>query len=145
MSDNWLRGGDAYRALLREAAGSVPLDAVDWDALYARVDAAAELPLARRRSMAAAGGRSVAGSAWWEYAARRGWTAIPLAVAASLAFVAYVRAHPFEESSVAVASAGDARDAFEATVTDGGTSGQVATLLVASPEDAESASSDVAP
>jgi hypothetical protein len=145
MSNDEIREDDEYLSLLREASGTVPLGHVNWDALYARVDAAAELPLARRRRGSAVPVRRVGQGAWWEYAARRGRAAIPLAVAASLAFVAYARAHPIDESTTTVASAADVRDAFEATVTDGGTSGQVASLLVASPTDADSVASDVTP
>jgi hypothetical protein len=142
------RGDEEYLAMLRDVTAPVPVGRVDWEALYARVDAAAALPLSRRReaaSVAAAGVRRVGEGAWWEYAARRGRAAIPLAIAASVAFLAYVRGHPIEGSSAAVvaASTGDVRDAFEATVTDGGSSQRVATLLVSSPADADSVASDV--
>lgn len=148
MSDDRVRGDEKYQAMLREASGSVPLDRVNWDALYARVNAAAVLPLSKRREAAAAvvgRVRRVGERAWWEYAARRGRAAIPLAVAASLAFFAYVWSHPVEGSIVTVASAGDVRDAFEATVTDGGSSQQVASLLVSSPADADSVASGITP
>jgi hypothetical protein len=148
MRNGRIREGEGYRAALREAVGSVPLDTVDWDALYARVDAAAAVPLARRRSAAAVRVPRRRDVAWWEYAARPGRAAIPLAVAASLALCAYIGFHPVDTSSVAEASAaagvssGDVRDAFEATVTGATSSRQVATLLVASPSDAAPVADD---
>jgi hypothetical protein len=60
---------EALAALLRRAEGDVPVRAVDWDALAARI--ARALP-------------ARATTAWWSYADRWSRRMLPLAVAASL-------------------------------------------------------------
>ena len=63
------RRDEALGALLRRAAGDVPVGAVDWDGLASRISRA--LP-------------PRAASAWWSYAERWERRMLPLALAASL-------------------------------------------------------------
>ena len=129
-----------YRELLRELSDEGEAgQTVDWAALHARLEQAAEVPLARRREAwgtVPARRRQVA---WWEVAAR-GRMTIPLALAASLAMAVYIGFRPTDASSSGSPSASDVRDAFEATVTGATSSQQVALLLMGggTPTDVES-------
>jgi hypothetical protein len=145
-----LPADDEYRAMLREFSGAAPLGAADLDALHARLTAAAELPLARLRHAADSASRlpaervpdergPAAEPAWWEYAARRGRSALWLAAAASVLLTVYVRAHPVETTEVesaALVAGTDVSDAFASAVTTGGSSRSVTSLLVVSAADA---------
>jgi hypothetical protein len=125
-----------YRQLLRELSAE-PGQAVDWAELYARLEHAAEVPLARRRETWGTVPIRRREMAWWEVAAR-GRVTIPLALAASLAMAVYIGLHPVDSSS---GSPSDARDAFEAMVTGATSSQQVVSLLVTSAADVYSPAS----
>ena len=60
---------------LRRLEGDPPLEAVDWERLRRRVVVGADPALARLRAR----------SRWWDYAARWGRIAIPIAAAAAIA------------------------------------------------------------
>lgn len=147
-----------YLRMLREVAGPVPTRDVDWDAFHARLNARAELPLARLRKPTAGraaprdGSRSrLRAPSWWEYASLPSHVWRPIAAAAAIAVAAGVHAwnsdmaplDATEVVSMATAEFGDARGAFESAVIAGTSSGSVASYLVpASAEASRAASSD---
>lgn len=145
-----------YLAMLRRVAGPVPTSEVDWVGFHARLNARAELALARLRPPVARGGvvRARAGAprraaSWWEYAALPGHVWRPIAAAAGIAIAAGV--HALSSDSLEVDASGmvsmatsdiaSAQGAFESAVTGGESSGTIATYLVPSSAEAARAAS----
>jgi hypothetical protein len=96
-----VREGDAVSALLRTYGNQPPYDAVNWEGIAARILAASDADLARRRSLAGRGGVVPwRVRAWWEVAA--GW-ARP-AVAAAVAMIAVASALVIATPAAAPAS-----------------------------------------
>ena len=142
-----------YLDVLREVAGRVPTRDVDWNAFHARLNARAELPLARLRKPDAVRqplrdrprSRNRA-PAWWEYASLPAHIWRPIAAAAAIAVAASVHAlrnditdaSAIDVASLATSEYASAQGAFESAVTSGTSSGTVASYLVP-------ASSDVTP
>lgn len=143
-----------YLAMLRAVSGRAPLGDVDWAAFHARLNANAELPLARlaqpgsigvsRRATVPSRRRA---TTWWEYASlpTRVWR--PVAAAAAIAIVASIHALRSDITETGVTdvmnlAAGEvqtARGAFEEAVTSGTSSGTVASYLVPSSAERTSA------
>ncbi len=82
MNDREERPDPAIGDALRDALGPVPLERVDWAALHAAV-------MAEVGGRGGRGGRSAgtAPHAWWQFAERWAHVVLPLAAAASLAFL----------------------------------------------------------
>jgi hypothetical protein len=143
-----------YLGALREVAGRVPTRDVDWNEFHARLNARAELPLARLRKPDAARpavqDRSRSrhrAPAWWEYASLPSHIWRPIAAAAAIAVAAGVHALRNDIADAgAIDAVGDfasAQGAFESAVTSGTSSGTVASYLVpASSEMTTATSSD---
>ncbi len=146
-----------YLAMLREVSGRVPTRDVDWEAFHARLNARAELPLARLRKpdagRAAPRDRSrsrLRAPSWWEYASlpSRAWR--PIAAAAAIAVAAGVHAlrndvteaSAIDVVSLATSDFASAQGAFESAVTAGTPSGTVASYLVPSSAEVRPATSD---
>jgi hypothetical protein len=130
-----------YMGALREVAGRVPTADVDWKAFHARLNARAELPLARLRKPDAARptvqDRSRSrhrAPAWWEYASLPSHVWRPIAAAAAIAVAAGVHALRNDVADAgaidAVSDFASAQGAFESAVTSGTSSGTVASYLV---------------
>jgi anti-sigma-K factor RskA len=147
-----------YLGALREVAGRVPTRDVDWNEFHARLNARAELPLARLRKTDAARppvqDRSRSrhrAPAWWEYASLPSHVWRPIAAAAAIAVAAGVHAlrndvdnaGAIDVVSLATSEFASAQGAFESAVTSGTSSGTVASYLVpASSEVTTAAGSD---
>jgi hypothetical protein len=146
-----------YLAMLREVSGPVPTRTVDWGAFHARLNARAELPLARLRKPGA-GRRSQRDDArsrlrapsWWEYASLPSHVWRPIAAAAAIAVAAGVHAlrndvadtGAIDVVSLASSDFGNAQGAFESAVTAGTSSGTVASYLVPSSAEVTPATSN---
>jgi hypothetical protein len=142
-----------YLAMLRAVSGRAPTGDVDWAAFHARLNAHAELPLARLAHSGTTGGvrRATAPSrrratTWWEYASLPSRVWRPVAAAAAIAIVASIHAlrNDITEAgatdvvTLAAGEAQTARGAFEAAVTSGTSSGTIASYLVPSAVEATS-------
>ena len=99
----------AYDTMLRVVSGSVPDNAVNWDAFHARLSARAELSLARLRhrrpTLTAVATRvhefprrapTSPQAAWWQHTARWSRVVVPGALAASVALLVAIRTMPKE-------------------------------------------------
>ena len=146
-----------YLRMLREASGPVPTRDVDWDAFHARLNARAELPLARLRkpdaARAAARDRSrsrIRALSWWEYASLPSQVWRPIAAAAAIAVAAGIHAlrndvadtGAIDVASLASSEFASAQGAFESAVTAGTPSGTVASYLVPSSAEVTPATSN---
>lgn len=134
-----------YLGALREVVGRVPTRDVDWNEFHARLNARAELPLARLRKPDAASQtvrdrpRSrYRAPAWWEYVSLPSHVWRPIAAAAAIAVAAGVHAlrndvadaGAIDVVSLATSDFASAQGAFESAVTSGTSSGTVASYLV---------------
>jgi hypothetical protein len=140
-------GMQEYLKALREVSGPVPDAEVDWDAIHRRLDAAAELPLARLRhagdGMPAPNAvRPERDAVWWEVVARWSRATLPFAAAATIVLGFVIRSSPHLEEYVAMdvapatASSGEgARDAFVSAVIGRGEVGAAASLLLPATSD----------
>jgi hypothetical protein len=146
-----------YLRMLRELSGPVPTRDVDWGAFHARLNARAELPLARLRKPDAGrpaardGSRSrLRAPSWWEYVSLPAHVWRPIAAAAAIAVAAGIHAlrndvidtGAIEVTSLASSDLASAQGAFESAVTAGTSSGTVASYLVPSSAEVTPATSN---
>ncbi len=126
---------DPVSRLLRMHANPPPYDAVDWDAVAARIITAAEPQLERRRTLAGrAGALRWRVRAWWEVTAEWARPALAAAVAMIAVAAALVIANP------AASSGTDGVSMTEMTATTDG----VDAVMLASPA-TEAAFTEAAP
>jgi hypothetical protein len=117
-----------YKAQLRDAVEDAASREADWDGFHSRLGRAVAPALAALR-LGTRGGRFATtqpGAAWWNYAARFGLAAVPLALAAALLLFTYLRSNGggaddqrTDVPAIAIADGGadSARAAFESVLT----------------------------
>lgn len=137
-----------FREALRDAVEDLVSRDVNWNAFHTRLNGGpVALVLASLRRRASDGYRATAaaGAAWWDYAARSAFTAVPLGLAAALLLFAYLRSSVANAddsmptvATVALATGGadSARAAFESVLTGDAAPGAVMATLIPAPVEA---------
>ena len=139
---------EQFRDALRDAVEESVSRDVDWPAFYTRLNSgpvASVLAGLRRRASGGYRATAAAGAAWWDYAARSAFTAVPLGLAAALLLFIYLRSSFGNAddtmptvATVALAPRGadSARAAFESVLTGDAAPGAVMATLLPAPVDA---------